>query len=307
MIEEKKYYPFLHKKRQEYFDVKYADSIQYVHELAKEHKEAIELRNALQHRDIDTAINYLLKYNQGSSEGQKARCVIAIDATGSMGAGLKKAQNTVVVAFENTRAALTKNGKSPDCFEVQFVFYRNYGNNADSILMYSGWETNPQALRDYMEKVNASGGYGPGEAAEIALHHAWLEHNKQPIAFITLIGDQPCNTRTEVDQHRSHLCGGESYWASTKRFSSPVYMEDLVVNFKAQNVPIYAYHINDSTKASFEFIAAQTNGHSDRFHANAAEGAKQLGDMFSQAVLKAIGGDDLVQYYVKKHKCKTYV
>ena len=84
-----------------------------------------------------------------------------------------------------------------NCFQLQFSVYRNYNSPIDEISQASPWETKPENLRNFMDKIEPAGGWGT-EAVEIGLQHCNLENKIQPISQVILIGDIGANSKKEV-------------------------------------------------------------------------------------------------------------
>ena len=298
-------YEQLHKRRTKAFDVTYAEKIKHVDEIKSAHDEAVILRNAFRQKDTVTALKYLRQYNMGVAEGHKVRGLITIDATCSMGATLEKAKNTVYKAFENTRNVLKTQNKPVNNFEIQFAFYRNYGCYAHELLQHSGWESNPLNLSEYLAKIKIAGGWG-NEAIEVGFEHALTQHEEAAIDFILLIGDAAPNTPDEITQKRKRK--GEAYWKNTALFANVRSVETLLPILKKKEIPVHAFYTDKDVSTSFSKIACATGGSEGFFDATSGEGTKQLTDILSQAVLKAIGrgGDDLVKAYINKFGGKSY-
>ena len=94
-----------------------------------------------------------------------------MDATGSMTKLLEKAKNSVNKMFRETRKILESNNLNKDLIMIQFAVYRNYDCSPNQLLEHSGWETNPENLKNFMHGIRAGGGIIE-EAVEIGLQHA---------------------------------------------------------------------------------------------------------------------------------------
>ena len=70
------------------------------------------------------------------------KALVLIDATGSMGALLENAKNSISVYFETVCDNLEKNGYKTSIFKLQMAFYRNYSSGM-KILEHSDW-TGPE-------------------------------------------------------------------------------------------------------------------------------------------------------------------
>ena len=58
---------------------------------------------------------------------------------------------------------------------VQFVVYRNYSSLEKDLLVVSEWSRDPQALFEFIDKMEVSGGVGGTEAIEVAFWHVNLQ------------------------------------------------------------------------------------------------------------------------------------
>jgi len=141
---------------------------------------------------------FLIETNKGTEMiSSISRTVCLMDATGSMTSLLQKCKNTVQVMYERATSILIEHQIDSDCFQMQFVVYRNYNSSVDKILQCSSWETKAENLRKFMNTIEAEGGL-ENEAIEIGLWHANRENEKERISQIILIGDAPPNTRREI-------------------------------------------------------------------------------------------------------------
>jgi hypothetical protein len=72
---------------------------------------------------------------------------ILMDETGSMAGLFTQAKNTVGTIFERAQKILKDYKIDPNCFEMQFVCYRDYDCGVENILHASSWERRPENLR----------------------------------------------------------------------------------------------------------------------------------------------------------------
>ena len=85
---------------------------------------------------------FLIETNKGTEMiSSISRTVCLMDATGSMTSLLQKCKNTVQVMYERATSILIEHQIDSDCFQMQFVVYRNYNSSVDKILQCSSWET----------------------------------------------------------------------------------------------------------------------------------------------------------------------
>lgn len=112
-------------------------------------------------------------------------------------------KKTITKVFQRAKEVLSDEAASPDCFEFQIAFYRNYASGKDKILEVSNWVKKPDELKTFMSQNKTSGGQG-NEAIEIGLWHCNREHDTKPITQIMLIGDATPNTEEDVHRKREY-------------------------------------------------------------------------------------------------------
>jgi len=190
--------------------------------------------------------------------------------------------------FDRAADVLKENGISADCFQLQFVVYRNYCCRGDKILQHSPWETKSDNLRAFMNTIDVEGDLG-NEAIEIGLLHANDENERDEITQIILIGDAPPNTKAEVAQKRQRR--GEDYWKKTK-FARATYYEDELNKLKMKKVPVHAFYVDDQAKESFEGIAKETGGRCEFLDINSPSGSDMLTNLVTEEILRSVGGSD---------------
>ena len=299
---EKKYdtmYELINERRNELFESQFGDNEKFVDAAKAYHDKSLAFLQALHSSDIEEIKNFLVIENEGASEAPKSRTVVLMDATGSMGQLLHKAKNSVGTMFERAYKIL-KDSKIPEgSFQVQFVVYRNYGDEENRILQSSIWETKPDNLRLFMEKISASGGYGDKEAAELGLWHANNEHEKESISQVILIGDAGANAEDEVTSKRNYK--GEAYWTSTK-FAKKTFWKEEAEKLSKNNIPVHAFYVHNRAKPNFTDISALTKGRCEFLNVNSSEGTETLVNLVTEALLENVGkqngkGDSLVEAY----------
>ena len=296
-------YDVLNERRNAWFKSAYESNAQYVEFAKKEHEKALEFTKSLFDQDKTAIHTFLKTKNKGAEENIQARTLCLMDATGSMSSLLQKAKNTVGTMFERATSILAQNGQVQECFELQFAVYRNYSNNSDTILEYSPWESKPENLRKFMDKIGPKGGQG-NEAIEIGFWHANQELKNEPFQQIILIGDAPANTEAEVTAKRQQNFG-ETYWRTTK-FGYPTHYRKEIADLKKQGVRINAFYVDAYAKADFEEIAAATNGRCHFLDINSDKGAHMLTDLVTEEILQTVGtamgaGDKFVLDYISKY------
>ncbi|ETO03224.1 hypothetical protein RFI_34186, partial [Reticulomyxa filosa] len=132
----------------------------------------------------------------------------------------------------------------------QFVVYRNYNAPEDLLLQCSPWESKPENLRNFMDKIRSEYGLGNG-AIEVGLAHVNREIEKGEVSQVILIGDAPVNTREDVQSKRKSK---EAYWEKTLLFSKPTYYEDELNRLKKHDVPVHAFFIGTFAKQGMQEV-----------------------------------------------------
>ncbi len=145
------------------------------------------------------------------------RTLVLLDATGSMRDSIKACKEKIQEVFDLAQKILTQEGVEAS-FELQFATFRNYDQDAPYLLSCSSWEKRPDNLKSFITHVDAFGGdfarflyernfahlflFLSGtheeEAIEVALQYANLEHGRNEISQVILIGDAPSNTKDQV-------------------------------------------------------------------------------------------------------------
>ncbi|ETO32398.1 hypothetical protein RFI_04716 [Reticulomyxa filosa] len=300
------FYPMLNAKRGEFFKTQYTENKKYVKYAAKEHETSEKLIASVKKGLASTAKKLLCERNKGVEERKSSRTVVLMDATGSMEHLLQKAKNTVCTMFDRISTILKDKELPPDCFEMQFVVYRNYNAPEDMILQASPWESKPDNLRKFMETICA--GYGLGnEAIEIGLAYVNTQVKEMEISQVILIGDMPPNKRQEVQKRRQ--IKGENYWKGTK-FPIPTYYKKELGSLKKNNITVHAFYVNEQAKGHFEAIARTSGGKCVELQINSDEGSEQLTGVVSTTILKHAGGsrgDELVEAYRAKFAPKLHI
>lgn len=298
-------YDTINYKRIAFFEKQFPENIRQVDQIRKDHLLSQKFLDAIHSEDIAAIKAFLKSRNQvqakqfsKSSDAFLKRTICLMDATGSMHALLTKAKNTVHTMFERACAILKEKGMAA-AFELQFVVYRNYDCKEERILQYSGWESDPNNLRQFMNTIDASGGTWEPEAIEIGLWHANRVAETVKINQVILIGDAPPNPRELVNKGRQEYLG-ESYWETTK-FSNSTYVDDEVEKLKQKGIPVHAFYVKSSAKASFEKIAITTTGHYEMLDIDSPEGAEKLTQIVTERILEDLGGVELVKLYRAKY------
>ena len=210
-----------------------------------------------------------------------------MDGTGSMGGLLQKAKSTVGTMFERACDVLKDNKMDTNCFQLQFAVYRDYDCKLEGLLETSPWETKPDNLRVFMEKISAKGGGDYEEAIEIGLWHANQENEKDGISQVILIGDAPAKNESQIQEYRKSY-GGEEYWKSSK-FKEPTHYLYELQKLKNKSVPVHTFFIESGAESNFREIATKSGGRCERLDVNSSSGAQILTDLVTEEILRNIG------------------
>lgn len=305
-LQEKTYdtiYELINDRRNDLFESQFVENEKFVEEANKHHWESLKFLNALTLKQTQEIENFLLSENRGVSEARKSKTLVLMDATISMSQLLHKAKNTVQTMVERTWVILKENKLNEDSFQIQFAVYRNYNCREDRLLQYSPWETKPDSLRKFLEKIQVEGGMG-NEAIEIGLWHANNENKKDDsISQVILIGDAPANSKSEVKMKREGS-PGEKYWSKTK-FANQTHYSVELQHLKNDKVPVHAFYVASSAQHNFQEIAFSTGGRCEPLDINSGAGAAMLTNLVTEVILNKIGqengkGGALVDAYRNK-------
>jgi hypothetical protein len=87
------------------------------------------------------------------------KTILALDATGSMAAALRRICEIIGNAFERTYAVLNEKDIKAT-IEIKIINYRNYNSPFEEILESTTFENTAVNLRRYLERVQSKGGWG---------------------------------------------------------------------------------------------------------------------------------------------------
>jgi hypothetical protein len=299
MRNKKELYSVINKKRCAFFESKYPDNMKFVDEIKRDHVKSMSFVASLLKNDQKAAMDYLFSQNKGPViQAGTNRTICLMDATGSMSNLLSRAKNTVKDMFERIQFVFQEKNITT-VFFLQFVVYRNYSSTPELLLQFSSWESQPNALRLFMDNCNVDGGMG-NEAVEVGLAHVLSEHAREKVDQVLLIGDMPPNTQTEVISRRASCHSGEATWKQYPRFKDPVFTDNLVPQLKAADIPVQGFYVHTAAKAAFEDISNKTGGKAMWLDINSTAGADSLIHCVCETVLLKAGGDsgkELVDAY----------
>ncbi len=153
MRKNKNTYDVLNEERNKIFDIKYSSINNSVKEAKNEHNFGQNFIQNLNKHEIIAVRCFLGERNVGATGLNDSRTICLMDATGSMGNLLNQAKNTVGTMFERASLILNENSIPADSYQMQFAVYRDYDCMVDGLLQFSPWETKPENLRKFMEKI----------------------------------------------------------------------------------------------------------------------------------------------------------
>ncbi|XP_047142319.2 uncharacterized protein LOC105845986 [Hydra vulgaris] len=305
---EKRFYETLNSKRNELFDLTYLNVNTLVNEAKKEHLLGEKFVKNLNNYEINEIKAFLSERNIGSTKTIiNSRTVCLMDATGSMGNLLNKAKVTVGTMFERASTILKENSIPAESFQMQFAVYRDYDCLSDGLLQYSPWETKPEILRLFMDKILARDGGDYEEAIEIGLWHVNRENDENTVNQVILIGDAPAKTKDQIKKYRNVM--GEKYWKNTD-FKVPTFYLDEVEKLKKKGIVVHAFYLDEGAKLNFQEISKETGGKCEALNIDSSDGANILTDIVTRRILSNVGelsgkGNDLVNAYNVRY-AKTY-
>ena len=294
-------YRLINEKRNSFFEIQYKNDTSYVNKAKESHKEAQQLVNALKSNNVSTVRDILWKRNRGPSEYDLVTKIgILMDATGSMSHLIQNAKNTVEEMFRRISSILESKDIDPQCFQIQFIAYRNYDAPPSELLRFSGWYSDATKLRTFLDQIKANYGWGTNEAVEVALQHVRLmiENNGDDVTELILIGDAGCNTKDEVNTKRERR---KDEWNESKSFKNATFFLNEVQFFQSEGIKIHTCALAMYAQKDFETIAKQTGGVYQVLSIDdTSKSGEKLTDLVAQHVLNAKGGKELVTLYKQK-------
>ena len=286
-------YQYIDKKRREYFDSKYAESIRSVSTMKAKHNTCkLFLENIFTNKIDENKIKeVLLKENFCSRPIEKyQKTLILLDATGSMTQLLDKTKNTIETMFERVTHVLDKNNINKS-FQLKIAVYRNYNSPEDKILEESTWEFKPQNLVHFLKAIKVEGGDG-NEAIEIGLFQA---NQETDLSQVILIGDAPANTKEEVTSKRAKSYN--NVWENSLRYNKPTHYKKEMNLLKENGIKVHSFYVAERAKDNFEEISSFTGGNCKCLDINSSKGSEDLMNLVNVEILNNIGGNDLVHSY----------
>lgn len=294
----------LNKKRLEVCETELQEMVKEVVLNAKVHEAALKFTESLMKGDVDPIKKHLEAQIRSAAAGPgmqgKARIMVLLDATGSMGRMMDAAKDTVGLMFDRAGEIIKEHlGDATEQFEMQFAVYRNYSSGPGKLLEASAWKSDPAALRQFLGSTKCSGGQG-NEAVEIAFWHA---NQEQDVKQIVIIADAMGNTPAEVEQKRRGI--GERQFAGT-RFEVKTTVDKELALLKEKKIPVDAFHLvaNSNLKRYYDQITEATGGTNQYLNVQKPEGRELFIGHITTAILQHVGGEgkgaDLVGAYMRK-------
>jgi len=212
---------------------------------------------------------------------QKSRMICLSDATGSMEAIWS---STMEYIHEMLRRIEEIGG---DNLELMWIAYKDYDVGARSVLQKSPWSSDPAELRDFIAKIECTGGGDYEEAVEVALREVNIEHAKEEVTRVLVIADAPPyyeQTGQRLDHHDHVLTTDYKREART---------------LAANDIPVYTFYLQEEKRliSAFKHIAEVTGG-----EAAYLDSPAKLIDVVCQNALEDIGGHQLVAEYNAKYR-----
>lgn len=289
-------YNYLNRKRSEYTESMYEESIKYVTVLNDKHKRSIGFINMLVHNQEAEAKRYLIEENQapetvgpGGGTAGLFKTLILMDATGSMSKLIDQTKNTIETMFKRAFEILRQDANQRDkAFQIKICAYRNYSSPVNKILQMSDWQSDANILSQFLASVKAECGQG-NEAIELGL---WQANCEQDLSQVILIGDAPANDKDDVREKRAM-----NQALSQSVYATPTYYENELAKLVDKNIQVHAYYVAKKAKKNFEEIAQASGGKSEFLNIHSPDGSQLLVDLVTKQVLRNIGGEELARAY----------
>lgn len=208
---------------------------------------------------------------------------VLLDATASMQPSIDHARYQIKEILERGRIELG----SP--IKVQFYCYRDYDVTASGrslLLERSPMTEDAEVLSAWLANIEADGGgMNSGEATEVALEavHELITTHGERIAAVLLAGDEPSNSRANLEKARRHQHSTAREWAS---------------RLGERQIPVHTFVVGNraDTTTDFEEIARLSGGKTGHL-----DGSASMLNMAALAMVAAAGGVGAVRNYEKRH------
>ena len=152
-------YGYLNLKRAAFFKQQYDNNQNSIQFVKRKHEETEAFLENLKKNNFQEVQNYLKSINLGTSGSSTIRTMICLDGTLSMKNLIAKAKNTIARTFEKSAKVLQINDIQEDCIQIMLVVYRNYNSCFNELVQFSPWETKAYNLINFLEKIEAKGGW----------------------------------------------------------------------------------------------------------------------------------------------------
>jgi hypothetical protein len=279
-------YAFIERKRREYFEIQYNESIKFVDSIKDKHSISIQFLDNIfsTKNDANKDIKqFLLTENQSVGEHPNMKTLILLDATYSMDHLINKTKKTIEKMFERITHVLEENNIRDKSFQIKIAIYRNYNSPEDKIYQGSTWESKPQNLVQFLKMIDVEGGL-INEAIEIGLFHA---NRETDLSQVILIGDAAPNTIEEVKSKRNNGTYAD-VWKNSIVYQEPTFYMDELQILKSKNIIVHAFYVDKRAQTSFEGIANETNGTSKYLNIKSNRGSDDLMNLVNVEILKNI-------------------
>ena len=304
MRNENNFYDILNAKRLKQYENKSNDLFGFVKKLKGVHKESEQLLKDLDENNAENVKLFLKNNNKNVVTGDYfCKTICLMDATASMNVLLDKVKITVSTMFERIKDILKQHDMDANCFQMQFAVYRDYDAGPDRILQSSGWETDSNNLRIFLETQNAHGGGDYPEAIEIGLFHANEEHKNNNITQVIIIGDAPAKSKQQINDDR------KKYFADTwseSRYKQITHYEKELEELINNHIPVHTFCLDIGAKENFEEIAKASGGNFKELNLTSGRSTDILTDIVSIEILNNIGnkkgnGRELLNSYNRSY------
>ncbi|CAE7836127.1 secA2 [Symbiodinium sp. CCMP2592] len=170
----------------------------------------------------------------------KCRVILVVDATLSMGKLWHSASRAIMTAVKRIR-------EWGGIYEFKWIAYRDYCD--EKLIEQSTWTSDEKVLQQFIDRIECEGGGGnSGEAVEEGLKAARLEHEKETVAAIVHVGDEPARDAIEEDPSFKHPMQTTYHEEADK-------LSDC-------GIAVYSYRVGwlESTKLTCQTLADKTGG-----------------------------------------------
>lgn len=242
------------------------------------------------------------------SNGKSYRFVIALDNTPSMEGVLEDMVKITSELLTRTQQVLDELPEMESVrFDMQIALFNDYPCPAESVLITSSFESQPNRLvAEFIPKIKIIGGdcppgpdgiWDPQEAIELVMQHTvevCKEHEKGTCQLI-LITDAGIKTKDAVIETRK--IRGEEYWFQHKGAATCV--DEQIPKFQAMDITCNTFYPLSRARVDLQRIADATGGQNKAISKD-SNACNELLESIILPVIKKIAGERGVAKYKAK-------